>query len=205
VIFTVLVVILAVVFLVIQVIQIFNIKDFRKKGTDGFGPMLGILSILTNFVAAWGFGRPYCPAWISGVGMVLSEAVCRLFPALWEACQGLILFCTTIAISAQYFWNGVRSQVDRSCHRISQERCGKVTGSCWKTREISETWKQYSRMEFPGSSPMISGRFLPYVVHLGCVGRPRITMSLYRNFFDFVLFSFNLIFYSVKLILKVRY
>jgi hypothetical protein len=108
VIFTVLVVILAVVFLVIQVIQIFNIKDFRKKGTDGFGPMLGILSVLTNFVAAWGFGKPYCPALISGVGMLLSAILCRWFPGLWEACQGLTLFFTTIAISVQYFWNGVR-------------------------------------------------------------------------------------------------
>jgi hypothetical protein len=39
-------------------------------------------------------------------------------------------------------------QVDRSCHRISQERYGKVTGSCRETREIPETWKQYSRLEF---------------------------------------------------------
>jgi hypothetical protein len=34
--------------------------------------------------------------------------------------------------------------------RIFQERCGKVTGSCRKTREIPGTWKQYSGREFPG-------------------------------------------------------
>ncbi len=30
-----------------------------------------------------------------------------------------------------------------------------------KTREIPETWKQYSGREFPGSFPMISGRIMP--------------------------------------------
>jgi hypothetical protein len=46
-------------------------------------------------------------------------------------------------------------------HRIFQERCGKVNGSCRKTREIPGTWKQYSSREFLGFFPMISGRILP--------------------------------------------
>ncbi len=52
----------------------------------------------------------------------------------------------------------------RSC-RILHERCGKVTGSCRKTPEIAETWKQYSNRVlsrfFPVDScelPVISGR-----------------------------------------------
>ncbi len=44
--------------------------------------------------------------------------------------------------------------------RILQERCWKVTGSCRRTREISGTWKQYSRPEFSGFFPMISWRIL---------------------------------------------
>ncbi len=53
------------------------------------------------------------------------------------------------------------TQGDRFCHRILQEICGKVTGSCRKTREISRTWNQYSRLEFPRFFPMISERILP--------------------------------------------
>jgi hypothetical protein len=34
--------------------------------------------------------------------------------------------------------------------RIFKGRCGKVTESCRETREISGTWKQYSRHKFSG-------------------------------------------------------
>ena len=45
--------------------------------------------------------------------------------------------------------------------RNRQGNARKVTVSCRKTREIAGTWKQYSRREFSGFFPMISGRFLP--------------------------------------------
>jgi len=50
---------------------------------------------------------------------------------------------------------------DRSCQLILQERCGKVTVSCRETREISGTWKQYSRPlfsdDFRGILPETTG------------------------------------------------
>ena len=60
-----------------------------------------------------------------------------------------------------YYINPGRSFRPPDPRRILQERCWKVTGSCRKTREKTGTWKQYSRPEFSGFFPMISGRILP--------------------------------------------
>ncbi len=42
------------------------------------------------------------------------------------------------------------TQVDRSGHRISQKRCGKIIEFCGKTRGKAGIWKQYSGREFFG-------------------------------------------------------
>ncbi len=47
----------------------------------------------------------------------------------------------------------ILTQVDDSGRRTLQKRCGKVTGSCRKTPEIAETWKQYSDRKLSGFCP----------------------------------------------------
>ena len=44
----------------------------------------------------------------------------------------------------------------RKSHRILQERCEKVTGSCRKTPEIDGTWKQYFGRKLSRFFPMDS-------------------------------------------------
>jgi hypothetical protein len=48
--------------------RIFQNQRFKKKSTDRIGPMFGVMNGMTSLMCALGYGKPYSPAIVYGIG-----------------------------------------------------------------------------------------------------------------------------------------